>query len=100
MADYLSRHPSNYEGASIQAEKLFNDWFTVNVVKDVTPKVKGLENGRQPIRLRECENSERKNVNSVLTVHAPMQTSKKAKKLVIRKTATKWRLTLKSQFLK
>ena len=44
MADYLSRHPSNYEGASIQAEKLFNDWFTVNVVKDVTPKVKGLEN--------------------------------------------------------
>ena len=44
MADYLSRHPSNYEGASIQAEKLFNDWFTVNVVKDVTPKVKGSEN--------------------------------------------------------
>ena len=41
MADYLSRHPSIYEGASIQAEKLFNDWFTVNMVKDVTPKVKG-----------------------------------------------------------
>ena len=82
MADYLSRHPSNYEGASIQAEKLFNDWFTVNVVKDVTPKVKGLENWRQPIRLRECENSERKNVNSVLTVHAPMQTSKESKEIV------------------
>ena len=82
MADYLSRHPSNFEGASIQAEKLFNDWFTVNVVKDVTPKVKGLENWRQPIRSRECENSERKDVNRVLTVHAPMHTSKESEEIV------------------
>ena len=82
MADYLSRHPSIYEGASIQAEKLFNDWFTVNVVKDVTPKVEGLENWRQPIRSRECENSERKDVNRLLTVHAPMQTSKESKEIV------------------
>ena len=82
MADYLSRHPSNYEDASIQAEELFNDWFTVNVVKDVTPKVKGLENWRQPIRSRECENSERKDVNRVLTVHAPMQTSNESKEIV------------------
>ena len=37
MADYLSRHPSKYEGASILAEKLINDWFTVSVVDDITP---------------------------------------------------------------
>ena len=76
MADYLSRHPSEYEGAPIQAEKLFNDWFTVNVVKDVTPKMRRLENRRQPIKLRGCENSVRKNVSRVLTVHAPTQTNK------------------------
>ena len=76
MADYLSRHPSEYEGASIQAEKLFNDWFTVNVVKDVTPKLSGVQNRREPIKLQGGENSERKNVNRVLTVHAPTQTIK------------------------
>ena len=88
MADYLSRHPSNYEGASIQAEKLFDDWFTVNVVKDVTPKVKGLENWREPIKSRERENSERKDVNRVLTVHAPMQTSKDSQEFANPQTAT------------
>ena len=76
MADYLSRHPSIYKGVSSQAEENFNDWFTVNVVKDVTPKVKELENRREPIKLRGCENSERKAVNRVLTVHAPTQTIK------------------------
>ena len=58
-----------------------NDWFTVNVVKDVTPKVKGLWNWREPIKSRERENSERKDVNRVLTVHAPMQTSKDSQKI-------------------
>ena len=81
IADYLSRHTSNYEGASIQAEKRFNDWFTVNVVKDVTPKVKGLENWREPIKLRERENSGRKDVNRVLTVQALMQTSKDSQEI-------------------
>ena len=83
MADYLSKHPSNYEGASVQAEKLFNDWFTVSVVKKVTPKVKGdgLENLREPIKLRERENSERKDVNRVLTVHAPTQTSEDSQEI-------------------
>ena len=76
MANYLSRHPSEYEGASIQAEKLFNDWFTVNVVMDVMPKMRGLENRRESIKLRGGENSERKNVNRVLTVHAPTQSNK------------------------
>ena len=32
MADYLSRHPSELEGASIKAETLWNEWFTVNSV--------------------------------------------------------------------
>ena len=32
FADYLSRHPSDLKGQSIQAEELRNDWFTVNIV--------------------------------------------------------------------
>ena len=36
MADYLSRHPSKCEGAAIEAEKLWNDWFTVNVVEEIS----------------------------------------------------------------
>ena len=39
MADYLSRHPSEYEGSVAKAEELFNDWFTVNVVKKITPEM-------------------------------------------------------------
>ena len=42
MADYLSRHPSEYESSVAKAEKLFNDWFTVNVVKEITPEMKRL----------------------------------------------------------
>ena len=32
FADYLSRHPSELEGTTIQAEKLWNEWFTVNII--------------------------------------------------------------------
>ena len=32
MADYLSTHPSEYEGSEAKAEELFNDWLTVNVL--------------------------------------------------------------------
>ena len=38
MADYLSRHPTELEGASLKAEALWKEWFTVNSVislKDV-----------------------------------------------------------------
>ena len=35
MADYLSRHPSNLDGASIKAEMLWNEWFTVNSVNSL-----------------------------------------------------------------
>ena len=32
FADYLSRHPSDLEASTIQAEQLWNDWFTVHVI--------------------------------------------------------------------
>ena len=32
IADYLSRHPTELQGASVKAETLWNDWFTVNSV--------------------------------------------------------------------
>ena len=76
MADYLSRHPSKYEGASILAEKLFNDWFTVSVVDDITPNFTGLANSREPIRSRKSVNLEKANVNRILTVLDKTQTNK------------------------
>ena len=85
MTVYLSRHPSKHEGPAIQAEKLFIDWFTVNIVGDITPKVIGLASSRGPIKSRDSENSERKNVNRVVTVHAPMQ-AKKDSELVAKST--------------
>ena len=42
MADYLSRHPSELEGASIKTETLWNEWFTVNSVISINNV---LENG-------------------------------------------------------
>ena len=35
MADYKSRHPSDYEGAVAKAEVLYNDWFTKNVMDKI-----------------------------------------------------------------
>ena len=32
MADYLSRHPTELQGASVKAETLWNKWFTVNSI--------------------------------------------------------------------
>ena len=29
MADYLSRHPAELQGASVKAETLWNEWFSV-----------------------------------------------------------------------
>ena len=37
MADYLSRHPSPYEGNVVKAEELFNNWFTINVIDGIKP---------------------------------------------------------------
>ena len=33
--NYLSRNPSNQKGENVKAESLWNNWFTVNVVKEM-----------------------------------------------------------------
>ena len=76
MADYLSRHPSEYEGAVAKAEDLFNDWFTVNVLDEISPKLPRLADQRKPIKLRENEMVKRMNTSGVLTVHETVQTIK------------------------
>ena len=35
LADYLSRHPSEYCGSTVKAEEMFNSWFTINVVDEI-----------------------------------------------------------------
>ena len=62
-----------------------NDWFSVNVVGDITPKVKESASSRGPIESRKIENSERKNVNRILTVRAPTQ-AKEISELVVKST--------------
>ena len=71
MADYLSRHPSEFEGSVAKAEELFNDWFTVNVVKEITPELKQLADQRKPIRAQKSLKAEQKRNSRVLSVHAP-----------------------------
>ena len=47
FADYLSRHASELKGATIQIEKLWNDWFTVNTISKFTA-ISGIrQNGRR-----------------------------------------------------
>ena len=75
MADYLSRHPSEFEGSEAKAEELFNDWFTVNVVKEITPELKQLADQRKPIRAQESLKAGQKRNSRVLSVHAPTQTN-------------------------
>ena len=75
MADYLSRHPSEYEGSVAKAEELFNDWFTVNVVKEITPELKQLADQRELIRAQERLKAKQRQNSRVLSVHAPMQTN-------------------------
>ena len=74
MADYLSRHPSEYEGAVAKAEELFNGWFTINVVDEISPKLPRLAHQREPIKMRESAKVKRTNASGVLTVHEPVQT--------------------------
>ena len=35
FADYLSRHSSEIKGNTVKAEKLWNDWFTVNAITQI-----------------------------------------------------------------
>ena len=59
LADYLSRHPSDYESSTVKAEEMFNSWFTVNVVDEIVPSMNRkvtIEN--EPIRIeREIKES-------------------------------------------
>ena len=74
MADYLSRHSSEYEGAVAKTEELFNDWFTINVVDESSPKLPRLADQRKPIKMRESAKVKRTNARGVLIVHEPVQT--------------------------
>ena len=35
MVDYLSRHPSSYEGEIVKLEQMFNNWTIAIVVKEI-----------------------------------------------------------------
>ena len=72
MANYLSRHPSQYEELSIKTEETFNDWFTINVVKEVAPKLHKAEFAKmdKPIRSQKNKAREIEAINENLIVHA------------------------------
>ena len=50
------------------------DWFTINVLDEISPKQARLAYQRKPNKLRESEKTKRKNTSGVLTVHEPVQT--------------------------
>ena len=81
MADYPWRHPSEHEGAVAKAEELFNDWFTIKVVDEISPGLPQLADQCKPIRSRGSEKMKRKNASDVLTVHEPVQTIKASKEV-------------------
>ena len=76
LADYLSRHPSDYCGSTVKAEEMFNSWFTINVVDEIVPPLsRKLANENEPIRIK-IEGRRNSSVKeSVLTVHTPMRSS-------------------------
>ena len=80
LADYLSRHPSEYCGSTVKAEEMFNSWFTINVVDEIVPSLsRKLANKNEPIRIK-IEGERNSSVKeSVLTVHTPMQSSVSSK---------------------
>ena len=88
MADYLSRHPSEYEDSIAKAEQLFNDWFAVNAVKEITPELKQLADQRKPIRAQESLKAKQMQNSRVLSVHAPMQTNSVLDSLKLDKQST------------
>ena len=63
MADYLSRHPSNLEGASIKAEMLWNEWFTVNSVNSLIDVLDSSVSGRSQAAEM---NDEKTSINHVI----------------------------------
>ena len=56
IADFLSRHPSDYEGSTIKAEEMFNSWFTIIVVNEIVPALnRNVTNKSEPIRIEKSE---------------------------------------------
>ena len=70
MADYLSRHPSPFEGSIIKSEYLFNDWFTINVVNEIENALSGriVSKCERPIKYEKATCCQSEAENSVLTV--------------------------------
>ena len=76
LADYLSRHPSEYNGSILKAEELFNNWFTINVVKEIVPTLnRKSAKENEPIRSEESFGRTKLANKSVLTIHQPTQSS-------------------------
>ena len=70
MADHLSRHPTELQGASLKAESLWSEWFTVNCVislKDVLEdgEVSGKSSQASKAKQIKREAKERNTVNRV-----------------------------------
>ena len=65
MADYLSRHhPSELEGASIKAQTLWNEWFTVNSVISLNNVLENGEMTNEQAEAAKCV-KENKSINRV-----------------------------------
>ena len=75
MAYYLSRHPSEFEDTVTKSEGIFNDWFIISVVNEITPKLKRLARTQEPIKSRETRMAKQKISECVLTIHTPLQTN-------------------------
>ena len=100
MADYLSRHPSEYDGAVAKVEDSFNDWFTINVLDEISPKLPQLVKTCKPIKSRESTNAKRKVTSGVLTIHETVQTIDSRKgtaKTPIKETMTEFKDLSKSK---
>ena len=70
LAHYLPRHPSPYEANIVKAEEMFNSWFTINVVDEVTPAMNKAKrtNESKPIKSQKSEEGLNTKVLTVLTV--------------------------------
>ena len=80
MADYLSRHPSPYDGKVVKAEEMFNNWFTINVIDGITPTLNKAKRTNVAKRIR-SQIGEKELNTQVLTVHAPVHKLNQSKQV-------------------
>ena len=82
MADYSSLHFPKYEGEKTKAEKLLNNWFTFNGVKEFAPTLHNAMLGKKYTnQIAGLEEEYRKAIGVVLTVHAPVHVSEPSKQV-------------------